>query len=157
MFWITYGELFFIPVFCALIIFDFRTYTLPDYITLPLAGICLLFEILINTQQWFIPVGGAAACSLLLFIVGAVISKKMNQEAMGGGDIKLAISVGAVSGIMGGLFVITAAAISALIYYLITRKNTKISFGAFMSIVVIFVIIIKVFFPNIWGMVSLCV
>ena len=157
MFWITYGELFLIPFFCALIIFDFRTYTLPDYITLPLAGIALLFEILINIQHWYMPIIGAAVCSVLLLIIGLVISKKMNQEAIGGGDIKLAISIGAVSGIMGGLFTITAAAISALIYYLITKKNTKIPFGAFMSIVVIFVIIIKILFPDIWKMVALCV
>lgn len=87
-----------IVVIVSLIVFDMRWMLLPDKLTIPLAALSLLFSILrvITSNDYsFI---GAAIGSMTLFILFFLLYKFSQGEWIGGGDVKLAVSLGLLAG-----------------------------------------------------------
>jgi len=78
----------------ALSVYDVRQRRLPNWLTLPGAAAVLTAAALAG-RGWP-ALAGAVALGLLYLVVHAVA-----PSAMGGGDVKLAIGVGAVSGYFG--------------------------------------------------------
>ena len=112
---------------------DYRTFLLPDILTIPLL---LLGIIAPNFGFGFISAYessvGAAVGYFLPVIVSLLIVWK-NKEAFGGGDIKLLSAVGAWLGIEGLLYVIITASILGLLYALIQKTKT-LAFGPMIAI-----------------------
>jgi leader peptidase (prepilin peptidase)/N-methyltransferase len=91
--------------FAALCIYDVRQRRLPNWLTLPGAAAVLAFAAL--TGRGLPALAGAAALGVLYLVVHAAA-----PSAMGGGDVKLALGVGAIGGYF-GLDVWLLAAIAA--------------------------------------------
>jgi len=81
----------------VLFMIDLEHRILPNVITLPGIVVGLAFSL-------FLPPGfrdaliGAAACSLLLFGMGEVVSRALGKEALGFGDVKMIAMMGAFLG-----------------------------------------------------------
>src|SRR5699024_12690530 len=73
----------------ALVIFDVRQRRLPDFLTVPAAGLALGW--IGFTWQWH------ALWGLLWPVLYLAMAALSNGQGMGGGDIKLAVSLGVVS------------------------------------------------------------
>ena len=108
----------------ALIIYDVRQRRLPDFLTLPAAALALGW--IGFTLQWH------ALWGLLWSALYLLLALASNGQGMGGGDIKLAVSLGVVmvkhSGVFALLVAIGLTAVIALIWGLLLQaKATAIS------------------------------
>lgn len=105
----------------ALIIYDVRQRRLPDFLTLPAAALALGW--IGFTLQWH------ALWGLLWSALYLLVALASNGQGMGGGDIKLAVSLGVVmvkhSGVFALLVAIGLTAVIALIWGLILRGRAR--------------------------------
>ena len=113
----------------ALVIFDVRQRRLPDFLTVPAAALALGW--IGFTWQWH------ALWGLLwpvLYLAMAVLS---NGQGMGGGDIKLAVSLGVVIVKQSGFFALLTAigltAVISLVWGLILRQKAVQEIGDYVN------------------------
>lgn len=138
---------------------DIKYRVLPDFITLPLIGVGLIYNlVLLYRGNLMLGLnglsGGAFVC--LLFLILSVFTKGGD---IGGGDIKLSIALGFWMGFTWIVFIIMAAAISALVFVGIRQLLSKwiywplapgqldtsspypIPFGVFLVIVTVIILV----------------
>ena len=86
----------------ALCVYDLRERRLPNSLTLPGAAVILLAAVVLGRGLAALA-GAAALCALYLLI------HLLSPKSMGGGDVKLALGLGAVTGVAGAQTWLTAA------------------------------------------------
>lgn len=134
---------FFLPLLVALVI-DLQHLMLPDIITLsgPLTGFAYRLIFPVGDRFHFFLEGliGAALGLGLTWSVGAIYRRLRHQEGLGGGDIKLAMMLGAWIGWEGVLWSLFAASFFGTIvgggWLLLSRRShsTPIPFGPFLIV-----------------------
>ena len=78
----------------ALSVYDLRERRLPNWLTLPGAAVILLAAVVLGRGLAALA-GAAALCALYLLI------HLLSPKSMGGGDVKLALGLGALTGMCG--------------------------------------------------------
>lgn len=110
-------------VFMAIVIIcgvlDFKTRTIPNKITIPLAALGLIYQIVVGHLY------SSLAGLLIGFSIG-LVSFALN--GMGGGDVKLMAALGAWLGPVPFLFVLFTASIIGVIWGFILYLRRKILF-----------------------------
>ncbi len=146
--------LLFVPVAAALWFIDVGHKRLPDVLTLPAAGVALLlaaadagFHSPAALQGAFL---GAVALFVLYFLMNL-----LTRGGMGMGDVKLALSIGALTGYLGWAYVVGATALgfmsggalsAALLASRRTGRKDTIPFGPFMLLGAFLRLPLSVFF-----------
>ncbi len=130
-------------VFISLFVYDLKYMELPDSIMLPSIAVAIFYFLTVYPDRWLSLVIGIGV-SFIFFLLIFVFSK---GKAMGGGDVKLAILIGAICVWPGTLLALLLAfvggAIIGIILVMIKKKNMKseIPFGIFIipSIVIVMI------------------
>ena len=105
----------------ALAVIDFRTFILPNLLTLPLIAIGLGFA---YWQNGLKPALIGATIGYAGFVLLELIYKKVRgKDGLGRGDAKLLAAGGAWCGWYGLPFIILIASASGLVHALLQRKN----------------------------------
>ncbi|MBI4249952.1 MAG: prepilin peptidase [Elusimicrobia bacterium] len=130
----------------ALSFIDLDTFTIPDALSLGLAGLGLLSSA-INpyfSGPWSARLlqclAGALTGFLLTWATAVLGEKIFKKEALGGGDIKLLTGIGALTGWTGAITTLTTACLFGSIYgvVLMSRRRLKrydpVPFGPFLSL-----------------------
>lgn len=115
---------------------DARHYIIPDEFTWGGLAIGLTLSLVGGWQGFLQAVIGAAAGFGLLFAVGAAGRWMFNEEAMGGGDVKMMAMVGSFVGWKGVLLTIFAGALLGTLIFvpLSLRKKRHVPFGVFLAV-----------------------
>lgn len=116
---------------------DAREYIIPDEFTWGGLALGLLFSLAGGLGGLLAALGGAALGFGLLWLVGAVGTWALKQDAMGGGDIKMMAMVGAFLGWKGVLLTIfLGALLGSLIFVPLSLAGRKqlVPFGVFLAI-----------------------
>lgn len=112
---------------------DYRTFLLPDILTVPLliigfaGGACGYGFVGVQESALGAVIGYFLPVAVSLLIVG------WKKDAFGGGDIKLLAALGAWLGVEGLLYVIVTASIAGMIYALMRRKK-ELAFGPMLAL-----------------------
>lgn len=124
----------------AAIYYDLRYLIVPDLVSGGIAAAALGAAAL--SGGWIAAAGGAALCGGLLAAVAWAFRRARGQEGLGFGDVKLAAAFGGLLGVEGGLWMISAGAISGASWGLVRRWRASdleapamIPFGAFLAVV----------------------
>ena len=117
---------------------DWRTFLLPDILTIPLLIGGFAFSTL--GAGWVIGAESAlgATTGYVLPVVASVLMLRKSKDAFGGGDIKFLAAIGAWIGLLPLVYVIAAASILMFGYMLVCRKKLA-AFGPALSIAAIIV------------------
>ena len=117
---------------------DWRTFLLPDILTIPLLIGGFAFSTL--GAGWVIGAESAlgATAGYVLPVVASVLMLRKSKDAFGGGDIKFLAAIGAWIGLLPLVYVIAAASILMFGYMLVCRKKSA-AFGPALSIAAIIV------------------
>jgi len=143
-----------IILFCLASWIDFKSFILPNWITLPLMVIGFVFNS-INIQSfcsWQDSVIGLVIGYCFIRLVDFIYLQLRNQHGIGQGDAKLLGAIGTILGYQMVFPVLLAASILGLIYGLImNRKEVEkmrqaIPFGPFLSLVASVIIASKISF-----------
>jgi len=143
-----------IILFCLASWIDFKSFILPNWITLPLMVIGLVFNS-IDIQSfcsWQDSVLGLVIGYGFIRLVDFVYLQLRGQHGIGQGDAKLLGAIGAILGYQMVFPVLLGASISGLIYGLIMNRKAiekmrqAIPFGPFLSIVTCVIIASKISF-----------
>ena len=135
--WLAY-----VPVAVELARIDFRERRLPDRLTLPAAGGALVLLALDGFSIGFFPLYRAFLGAIVLFLAYFAMNL-LTRGGMGMGDVKLALSIGALTGYLSWESVVVATMVAFLIgggvsaYLLATGRSGRkdaIPFGPFMII-----------------------
>lgn len=140
--------------FVALAIYDFRWFLLPDRIVFALVGLALAFRLVLaaifgQTSGWqTVPTGSSSWLAVLLaglwgvlILAGLfwVLFQVSGQQWIGGGDVKLALALGLLSGgpltALLLLFIASFSGTLSTVPLLVKGKNlrgAKIPFGPFL-------------------------
>jgi leader peptidase (prepilin peptidase) / N-methyltransferase len=116
---------------------DARAYIIPDEFTWGGLALGLLFALAGGLSAFGEALLGAAVGFGLLWVVGAVGTWMLKQEAMGGGDIKMMAMVGAFLGWKGVLLTIfLGALLGSLIFVPLALAGRKglVPFGIFLAL-----------------------
>ena len=112
---------------------DYRTFLLPDILTVPLLLLGLLTASLnvglITIEE---SVLGAVVGYALPVVVSLLIVWR-NKEAFGGGDIKLLSAIGAWLGVEGLIYVIALSSVLGLCYAFVMRQRS-LAFGPMIAL-----------------------
>ena len=112
---------------------DYRTFLLPDILTIPL----LLLGLLVSSLNiGFVIIEESVLGAVVGYVLPVVVSLFIvwrNKDAFGGGDIKLLSAIGAWLGIEGLLYVIAVASILGLVYAVICRRRS-LAFGPMIAL-----------------------
>ncbi|MBI4668375.1 MAG: prepilin peptidase [Elusimicrobia bacterium] len=99
------GFLIFQTIILSVAMIDFKTYTIPDILSLGLTAAMILFapfNLMLGPSTWALRIRhsilGAAVLGGLYYIFAFLGEKIYKQEAIGGGDVKLAAAIGAAFG-----------------------------------------------------------
>lgn len=134
--WIALFHFFASPIFliyfCALIItwmillFDYKYYIIPDYLSYALIWIGLIFSTLnLTLVNSTTSIYGAVAGFMSLFIISFIGKIVKGQEAMGGGDLKLLAGLGAFIGFKAILPIIGISAFVGILTFIIFKYIHK--------------------------------
>lgn len=125
----------------TLSIIDWRTYLLPDLLTLPL----LWCGLLLNSLDVFVPlmeaVYGAVAGYVVFWLVSTTYRCLFKKEGLGLGDAKLTAALGAWMGVMMVPWLIASASCLALLFVVcqrcsgMGRSSRYLPLGPFLSLV----------------------
>jgi leader peptidase (prepilin peptidase) / N-methyltransferase len=125
----------------ALSVADVHTFSLPDLLTLPLAGVGLLLAWLMGWAPLWWRGLSAAAAFLLLFAVELAYRRLRGRSGLGRGDAKLFAASGAWLGAEGLTTVLLWASGTALLTVLLAASfghrltpTTRLPFGPFLAI-----------------------
>jgi len=139
-----------IAALLALAIIDWRTYRLPDSLTLPLIAGGLLAAWLLDQPLWIHALGAGLGYGALV-VLEKSYEKLRGRPGLGRGDAKLFAAGGAWCGAMALPLILLAASLSALVWVLVHRlvtgaevkADSMIAFGPFLGFGIGFVFIAK--------------
>jgi prepilin signal peptidase PulO-like enzyme (type II secretory pathway) len=125
---------FFIAVMIVVAFIDWELMIIPDKLVLPAAAIGLAASIALDPGRWWIYLVAAFGAALFLFILAMIWA-----GGMGGGDIKLALLMGAVLGemVIVGMFLgFLLGAVVGLVLWATKLKGRKdhIPFGPYLAL-----------------------
>ena len=112
---------------------DYRTFLLPDILTVPL--LIIGFAAAAFNSGWVV-VEDCAIGALVGYFLPVAVSLLIvawKKDAFGGGDIKLLAALGAWLGVKGLLCVIVTASIAGMIYAILRRKK-ELAFGPMLAL-----------------------
>lgn len=112
---------------------DYRTFLLPDILTVPLLIIGFVGGAF---GYGFVGVQESALGAVIGYFLPVAVSLLIagwKKDAFGGGDIKLLAALGAWLGVEGLLYVIVTASIAGMIYALMRRKK-ELAFGPMLAL-----------------------
>jgi leader peptidase (prepilin peptidase)/N-methyltransferase len=134
--WQALGTALFFTILLGIALADARTYTIPDQFTLGGTVIGLALSFAPGGITWERSFLGAAAGFGLLWLIAVVGEKVFRKPAMGGGDIKMMMMVGAFLGPWGVLLTLFMGALfGTLIFAPISMRTGKlVPFGIFLAI-----------------------
>jgi len=119
---------------------DFKAYLLPDFLTYPAAVVGFAIG---AARPEIGPLAAAvgAACGFGLFwLLAAVYRRLRDADGLGGGDVKLMLSIGGAVGWMGLPYAILCGSLTALLaspFYILGKgrgRNMPIPFGPFLCL-----------------------
>ncbi|MFC7050291.1 prepilin peptidase [Emcibacter nanhaiensis] len=135
-----WGAVLFVPLM-VLSLIDLKTYRLPDYLTLPLAGAGLAFSYLGYPAfpDFLHSLMGAAAGYLFIYMVALSYRKVRGREGIGMGDAKLLAAAGAWAGVLYLPFILLLASVAGLLVVLVSKRGaatleTMMPFGPFLAV-----------------------
>lgn len=122
---------------------DFRTFRLPNILTLPLIGVGIIQAWFLNAE-WQANVIGAVAGYVIFVLIELGFRAIRDKDGLGRGDAKLLAAGGAWCGWMGLPFIVVIASGSGLIALLFPsmrkKANTgRIPFGPFLALGILLV------------------
>lgn len=125
----------FLTILLGIAASDARFYIIPDQFTLGGAVLGFLFSFVSAEITWLESLVGAGGGFLLLWFVAWIGEKLFGKEAMGGGDIKMMLLIGAFLGGWGtALSLFLGAVLGALIFGPISMKTGRlVPFGIFLA------------------------
>ncbi len=130
----------FLVLLLALAVTDLEAFVLPDWLTLPGAAAGLLFSVT-SGGAGFVAAGlGALLGAGLLLALRAAWLRFRRVEALGLGDIKMMLFVGAFLGPSGALWAVGLASVLGLVAAIPLlllgriRRDTPLPFGAFIAV-----------------------
>lgn len=125
----------FLTILLGIAASDARFYIIPDQFTLGGAVLGFLFSFVSAEITWLESLVGAGGGFLLLWFVAWIGEKLFGKEAMGGGDIKMMLLIGAFLGGWGtALSLFLGALLGALIFGPISMKTGRlVPFGIFLA------------------------
>jgi leader peptidase (prepilin peptidase)/N-methyltransferase len=134
----------------ALAVIDWRSYRLPDYLTLPLIPLGLTAAWLMDQPVWLHVLGAALGYGVLV-VLEKSYEKLRGRPGLGRGDAKLFAAGGAWCGALALPLILLAASVSALVFVLVHRlitgaelkADTMIAFGPFLGFGIGFVFFAK--------------
>lgn len=142
MVWVAYGYfgsfgfgflVSYILILLLLAEIDYRTFLLPDILTVPL----LLLGILASSVgMGFVAINESVVGAVVGYFLPVMVSLFIvwyKRDAFGGGDIKLLSALGAWLGVEGVLYVIALASVLGLIYALAKQKRS-LAFGPMIAL-----------------------
>lgn len=141
----------FISLLIAVTFIDWQHQIIPDKISLPGIVVGLFFSIFAPKREIIGSIGGVLAGGGLLYLFALLSTWLFHKEGMGGGDIKLAGTIGAFLGWGGVLLTISLASITGTFVslILISLKKKKwgevIPFGPFLCLSAVIVLFFKNF------------
>ena len=109
----------FVSLLVVLMIWDFKTLSVPILLNL-LVLLLGIFGLFFKESVLMALVEGFALCGILAFM--QIIWRLFNKEALGDGDLMLALPLGMVFGFIGGLNLLLIASCLGVIFYLIVKK-----------------------------------
>ncbi len=123
----------------SLIIFFIDSFhmLIPDVLSIPLIIVGLLISLLPDMDIGFYSAFSGAAFAFLFFWgLGVLYQKVRKIDGLGGGDVKYIAAVGAFVGFPWVLFVMVAAAIVAVVFFLAMRlrRDQAFAFGPFLVV-----------------------
>lgn len=134
--WQALGTALFFTILLGIALSDARTYIIPDQFTLGGTVMGLALSFAPGGISWQRSLMGAAVGFGLLWLIAVVGEKAFRKPAMGGGDIKMMMMVGAFLGPWGVLLTIFLGALfGTLIFAPISMRTGKlVPFGIFLAI-----------------------
>jgi leader peptidase (prepilin peptidase)/N-methyltransferase len=120
----------------AIAVVDFRTYRIPDWLSLPLVAAGLAWIALTEPERWSAHLVGAAAGYLSLAGFGALYFRLRRREGLGLGDAKLFSAGGAWLGWQALPLVLAVAAVAGLMFALAIgrRSAAPVAFGPWLAL-----------------------
>ncbi|MBR7091839.1 MAG: prepilin peptidase [Clostridia bacterium] len=116
---------------------DLEKMIIPDRFQVLLAAAGVAVTLTDQRWNWLSHVIGAVAGGVVFYLVAWLVSSRLEREAMGGGDIKLAAAAGLILGWQRLLLMVLLASVSGSIVMLIRQKRTGESvetpFGPFLT------------------------
>lgn len=114
---------------------DFRTFRIPDWLSLPLIAAGLLRAIALG-EAWPSHVIGAGVGYISLAVFGALYFRLRGRDGLGLGDAKLFAAAGAWLGWQALPLVLTVAAVAGLAFALVTRRHpaAQLAFGPWLAL-----------------------
>ena len=120
----------------AIAVIDFRTYRVPDWLSLPLIAAGLAWSAL-TRPEWSAHLVGAAGGYASLAAFGAVYFRLRRREGLGLGDAKLFAAGGAWLGWQALPLVLAVSAVAGLIFALVIRRRppaAPVAFGPWLAL-----------------------
>ena len=111
---------------------------IPDRFPVMLGILAIPAALLDSFDAWYAHLIGAAVGFAVFWLVGFAVSKKIGREALGGGDIKLALAAGAFLGWKRFLMMMLVASVSGSVWMLMRRRrdgeSRETPFGPFLAV-----------------------
>lgn len=138
----TIADLFLAAMLLAISVIDWRTYRIPDLLSLPLLGAGLAWTWLLDAGALPAHAIGAAVGYAAVAGFGALYFRLRHREGLGLGDAKLFAAAGAWLGWRDLPFVLLIASLGGLLFALAMRwfaaapKDRRIAFGPWISLAI---------------------
>ena len=100
---------------CTACVIDYKTMILPDVLTLPAAAIAFPTSALLQGNGWNFALAGSGVGAGFLLSVAIFYSVIRKRQGLGMGDVKLMLSVGALTGPEGALSAILTGSVTMLL------------------------------------------
>ncbi len=128
---------FLAAMLAGIAVIDFRTYRIPDWLSLPLIGAGLGWAAWCGQQALTAHLIGAVVGYASLAAFGAAYFRRFGRDGLGLGDAKLFAAAGAWLGWKALPLVLLVASVGGLIFALVTlrlRAETRIAFGPWIAL-----------------------
>lgn len=129
----------FVWVLVLLAEIDFRSFLLPDILTVPLLICGFVFSASFNPYITPFESSAAALAGYVLPVVATLLMLWRSKEAFGGGDIKLLSAIGAWLGVEGMLYTLLLSCLLFGIYSIIRRQRAG-AFGPALAVAAVVVL-----------------
>lgn len=117
---------------------DFQVYLLPNYLTYPAAALGIAIGALHPAVGPTMAAVGALAGFGVFWLLAYAYRASRGIDGLGGGDVKLMLSIGGVTGVLGLPYAVLIGSLAALLaspYYVLGKgrgRNMPIPFGPFL-------------------------